>query len=119
MIELTESSLNCFWNYIQATGYCFEVEEANRKYYNLVVSLDGTFIPNEHYYYQPNKWGCECRLYMYNFENFPEEIKNKIVSSYGYGGAKGERNSKYSIRINDTNFLLKLVKEYGLRVGEK
>lgn len=118
MINLTNEEINYFWKYINATGYCFEVEEANNKYKNLIIELEGNFIPNNHYYIQKNKWGCECRLYIYNFENLPEGIKNKIVSSYGYGGPDGERTGKYTIRINDNEFLLYLVQNYGLRVGE-
>lgn len=119
MIYLEKKDLDYFWNYLQTTGYCFEVEEINSKYKDLVTLLDGRFIPNDHYYHiKKNKRGCQCRLYMYNFENFPEAIKNKIVSSYGYGGPRGGRNGKYTIRISDQEFLLLLVKEYGLRVGE-
>lgn len=118
MINLTDKETNYFWNYITAAGYCFEVEEKNSRYKDLVTRLDGKFEEDSHYYPISNKWGCQCRLYLYNFENFPDDIKNKIVSSYGYGGSNGSRNNKYTIRISDTDFLLKLVKNYGLRVGE-
>ena len=120
MISLTPKELKGFIDYINATGYTFEVEESNDKYKNLVKSIDGSFVQNDHYYEmtQKQKWGCECRLYLYNFENFPKAIRQKIVSSYGYGGAKGGRNGKYTIRINDTDFLRDLVENYDLRVGE-
>lgn len=120
MISLTPKELKEFIDYINVTGYTFEVEESNDKYKDLVTSIDGTFAQNDHYYKmtQQQKWGCECRLYLYNFENFPNAIRQKIVSSYGYGGPKGGRNGKYTIRINDTDFLLDLVKNHNLRVGE-
>lgn len=117
-LNLTASETQEFINYLKATGYTFEVEEANNKYKNLVKDIDGIFIDSPHYYKIENKWGCECRLYFYDFENFPKLIREKIVSSYGYGGEKGGKIGKYTIRINDTDFLLRLVKKYNFRVGE-
>ena len=60
MISLTPKELKGFIDYINATGYTFEVEESNDKYKNLVKSIDGSFVQNDHYYEmtQKQKWGC-------------------------------------------------------------
>lgn len=116
MNTLTAKEIQDFVNYLRLTGYTFEVEEANGKYKNLVNLLDGYFINNAHYYEIENKWGCECRLYFYDFENLPKPIKNKLVSSYYYGGPNGSQGP-YTIRINDTEFLLDLVKNHNFRTG--
>ncbi|MGL5725275.1 hypothetical protein [Cetobacterium sp.] len=116
MNTLTAQEIQDFVNYLKVTGYTFEVEEANDKYKKLVTSLDGTFKSNSHYYRITNKWGCECRLYFYNFENLPEPIKNKLVSAYYFGGPNGS-SGPYTIRINDTEFILNLVRNYNFRTG--
>ncbi len=116
---MSEIEIEKFYNYLKATGYIFEVEEVKGgKYSKLIKELEGSFNTSiEHYYIIDKKWGTECRLYFYEYENLPPYIKGKKVSSYNYGGAGGT-SSQYNYRINDNNLLLKMVEKGLLRVGE-
>ncbi|MGL5049830.1 MAG: hypothetical protein ACRC6E_04250 [Fusobacteriaceae bacterium] len=116
MNTLNKTEIQDFVDYLRFTGYTFEVEEKGDKYKKLIILLDGHFLPNTHYYNIEKKWGCQCRLYFYNFEKLPDAIKKKLVSSYNYGGPKGSRGP-YTLRISDNDFIFKLVKDHGFRVG--
>ncbi len=114
-MNFSEQELKELFYHLQGIEYVFEVEEVkNGKYSKYLLSLGEQLPNNGHYYEIANKCGSEYRLYFTDLGNL--SFFNKIVSSYGYGGAYGQRNSEFKYRINDDDAIHYMVENFGLRV---
>jgi hypothetical protein len=72
-----------------------------------------SLVPSANYYVwsaDANKWGSELRIYFHMNDNIPQQLNRLVVSSRF-------QNSYHNARINDNDFVWKLI-EYGFRVED-
>lgn len=82
-----------------------------------MATTQAVVVPGKPRYYQnqPNKWGTELRVY-FNDPGMAISLEaNGVHVEYH---RRGYKSGKYHYRTNDNKLWWKLVKDFGLRLGE-